>query len=115
MIVCVFRYIVPGKNELELGRVRTSQGFDNPVYDTPYDDNFVVSFDPSQDEVICLVCVLIMFLFSRMLTGNEYLFSQVFVTYLVMVIFKKTSLLFVKNDKQSDFVREISILFRRAV
>ena len=61
MFVCVFRYIVPGKNELELGRVRTSQGFDNPVYDTPYDDNFVVSFDPSQDEVICFIPTLRIF------------------------------------------------------
>ena len=65
IIVCFFRYIVPGKNELELGRVRTSQGFDNPVYDTPYDDNFVVSFDPSQDEVICLISALKMSYFLK--------------------------------------------------
>jgi len=40
---------------MELGRVgaRSSQGFDNPVYDTPlpFEDSFIVTYDASDDQV----------------------------------------------------------------
>ena len=40
---------------MELGNVsnRSSQGFDNPVYDTPlpFEDSFIVQYDTSADQV----------------------------------------------------------------
>lgn len=50
------RFAANGKNEMELGNVgsaRSSQGFDNPVYDTPlpFEDSFTVTYDTSGDQV----------------------------------------------------------------